>query len=206
MPAVLTVAMGAHYRNSSSRQSTAKKHGTSIVDSIRKRTLLAAPLSILLFIRLALANGAVTPASDNSNSVVQIDFSRQLDEIDLPECSRNQLVNVTLADQEVACFVPRRVASGIQALDKLQQFLSVTPDADAETTPLLVQPAQDDHPEAEDCKTPTRLSHELHVGSPELQSYMRAARLRWLLDRCFRFSDVGVRDWRYELCIGYGMP
>ncbi|CDI87320.1 ubiquitin carboxyl-terminal hydrolase, putative [Eimeria praecox] len=137
--------------------------------------------------------------ADNPNSVIQIDFSRQFEGIDIPKCARQQIVQVTLADRDVACLLPRRSSIGLQMLDRLQQFLTDSPDEDPEKA-LIVE----DNPQeaSEECTLPTRLSKELHVGSPELQSYLRAARLRWLLDRCFRFSDVGVKDWRYELCIG----
>lgn len=152
--------------------------------------------------QLAVADVATKPTADNPNSVIQIDFSRQLDEIEIPECARHRTINATLADQEVACLLPKRESSGIQTLDMLEQFFLKTPDADTEATALLAQVYE---AAADDCKMPTRLSRELYIGSPELQSYMRAARLRWLLDRCFRFSDVGAREWRYELCIGYAI-
>lgn len=163
---------------------------------------VAAAAFVFVFGQLAVADVATKPTADNPNSVLQIDFSRQIDEIDIPECARHRTINATLADQEIACLLPKRESSGIQMLDMLEQFFLETPDADAEATPLL---AQADEAAADNCNMPTRLSRELYVGSPELQSYMRAARLRWLLDRCFRFSDVGVREWRYELCIGYAI-
>ncbi|CDJ34336.1 ubiquitin carboxyl-terminal hydrolase, putative [Eimeria mitis] len=147
----------------------------------------------------ALAATTSPEAADNPNSVVQIDFSRQFEAIEIPKCARQQIVHVTLADRNVACLLPQRSSSGLQMLDRLQQFLTNSPDEDPENALLAADSAEQ---ETEKCTLPTRISKELHVGSPELQSYLRAARLRWLLDRCFRFSDVGVRDWRYELCIG----
>ncbi|CDJ49170.1 ubiquitin carboxyl-terminal hydrolase, putative [Eimeria brunetti] len=149
------------------------------------------------------AEAASPEPADNPNSVVQIDFSRQFEDIEIPTCAQQQVVKVTLADRDIACLLPRRGSSGLQMLDRLQQFLTDSPDEDPEKALI----AEDDdsknrQEKTKECKLPTRLSKELHVGSPELQSYLRAARLRWLLDRCFRFSDVGVKDWRYELCIG----
>lgn len=182
----------------------ARKSDTFPVSRGSTRRFLTAALSILLPFALGAAAAEEIPTSDNPNSVVQIDFSRQFDKIDIPQCARKDIVQVTLADQEIACLLPRRKSSGIHLLDGLEQFLSATPDADPEATQLPGHSAdQTGAPEPKDCRRPTRRSNELHVGSPELQSYMRAARLRWLLDRCFRFSDVGVRDWRYELCVGY---
>ena len=170
--------------------------------SMPRPTVLIAAFCSTLILQEFWTAATTPPTADNPNSVVQIDFSRQFDEIDIPECARNQVINVTLADQEIACLLPRRMSSGIMLLDRLERFLSVTPEADPDMTPILDETTNNERHDPSDCKMPTRLSHELHVGSPELQSYMRAARLRWLLDRCFRFSDVGVKDWRYELCIG----
>ncbi|CDJ64227.1 ubiquitin carboxyl-terminal hydrolase, putative [Eimeria necatrix] len=143
---------------------------------------------------------AEPPTADNPNSVIQIDFSRRLADVDIPECARNQIVYTTMADYEIASLLPQRSSSGLYMLDRLEHFLSETPEADPDKVPLSGDSSQD--ATKTKCEMPTLLSHELHVGSPELQSYLRAARLRWLLDRCFRFSDVGVDDWRYELCIG----
>ncbi|OEH80078.1 ubiquitin carboxyl-terminal [Cyclospora cayetanensis] len=168
--------------------------------------LLAAfvALRLLLHHETAAANAQAPPTADNPNSVVQIDFSRRFSDIEIPPCAADRVVNVTLADQEIACLLPPRRSSGLAMLDGLQQFLSHSPEADPEATlisDLLSAPKVGEDGQAQ-CKMPSRLSTQLHVGSPELQSYLRAARLRWLLDRCFRFSDIGVDDWRYELCIG----
>ncbi|CDJ60441.1 ubiquitin carboxyl-terminal hydrolase, putative [Eimeria maxima] len=166
------------------------------------RFLNAAPASITASATSARPQAENHKSADNPNSVVQIDFSRQLDDIDIPTCARQQLVHITLADRDVACLLPRRSSTGLQMLDRLQQFLLDSPDEDPEKVLIEPESPEENQQDKEECSLPTRLSKELHVGSPELQSYLRAARLRWLLDRCFRFSDVGVKDWRYELCIG----
>lgn len=196
--------MGAQNASMSCRHAMARSMQSFSVGSRQSICVMKAPLTFSLFL-LAAAGAAAIPNSDSANSVVQVDFSRHYDDIEIPACARQQVVNVILADQEIACLLPSRGSSGILALDHLKRLISSTSAPDDGGTQLMTDSIGQNGllSEQEECRRPTRLSNELHIGSPELQSYMRAARLRWLLDRCFRFSDIGVRDWRYELCIGY---
>ncbi|KAL8431542.1 hypothetical protein Efla_000588 [Eimeria flavescens] len=207
MPGVPPDAAVHAARVSPSSKRRAASRVSDFLSLCRRQGQLLLLIVVLLFLAslplAALGFSAIPRAADNPNSVVQIDFSRDFENISVPQCARDQAVTVTLADREVTCLLPHRRSSGLQALDHLKQFFSAIPDADPEMTQLEPRSINKRGiPEPEECPRPSRLSSELHVGSPELQSYLRAARLRWLLDRCFRFSDVEARDWKYELCIG----
>ncbi|KAL8273263.1 hypothetical protein Esti_002764 [Eimeria stiedai] len=200
-------AMRAASMNARTRRGAASSLSSGVLANQSRQQLWMVALALLpilsLLVTAQVAFATVSPA-DNPNSVVQIDFSRKYEALEIPQCARDQVVTVTLADREVACLLPHRASSGLEPLDKLKQFLTATPDAEPETTLLEYESVvtQQGIPDPKDCPRPSRLSTKLHVGSPELQSYLRAARLRWLLDRCFRFSDVEARDWKYELCVG----
>ncbi|KAL8434859.1 hypothetical protein ACSSS7_002825 [Eimeria intestinalis] len=209
MRVVSTQSAGMHAASMSARSRRGSPTGPSSTPSatLSQQQLCLGALALLpvlsLLVSAQVAFAKVSPA-DNPNSAVQIDFSRKYEDLEIPRCARDQVVTVTLADREVASLLPHRGSSGLLSLDKLKQFFTATPDADPETTLLEYESLATGQsiPDSKDCPRPSRLSNELHVGSPEMQSYLRAARLRWLLDRCFRFSDVDARDWKYELCVG----
>lgn len=211
------------------------------------------PMQFPLFLILLYDTPSVWGFTPAQNHAVQVDFSKTFEEVDLPGCANDRVVNLLMADRDIAFVLPERTSSGIPSLDALSTYFKLEPSEQELVNPSDVGNQGADIPTNKDdashdrgscnvgggdsdegcglenvsnesserfpdirgagslilnevlspsCPLPSLLSPLLRRGSPENESYIRAARLRWLLDRCFRFGDKTEIEWKYELCVG----
>lgn len=75
----------------------------------------------------------------------------------------------------------------------------------AESNVICAHPQRrDDHLFRESPTESARDAHPKRLASafPEMRDYLRTARLRWIVDRCFQFKDGESSEWTYEICVG----
>ncbi|KAF4645097.1 hemimethylated DNA binding domain-containing protein [Toxoplasma gondii] len=114
------------------------------------------------------------------SAVLKIDFSQSLG--NWASIREQSTFNVTMADSTVVCTHPQRRDD-----DLFMEFPQSTQNAKSNGL------------------TPKRADAEpkrLVSAFPEMRDYLRTARLRWIVDRCFQFKDGDASEWTYEICVG----